>query len=413
MIRDDFAGPGGWEEGAELIGLGGIIGVEHDRAACATAVAAGHARLLADATTVPFRTKLDGYIASPPCTAFSSAGKRHGTNALDLILKAIDGVFLGDESPAEELVAACADPTAALVLQPARAILAARPRWVALEQVPAVAPVWARIAQWLNERAGYSAWAGILNAADYGVPQTRKRAILIASLDRQVGPPPPTHAEEPQGSLFGPEPGPWRSMASALDWLPADATVGFPRLDDLGTSSGAYRERDWRPADAPAFTLTEKARDWKVRTGNNSHVTGHKGSRAGEGDVQAYERDLDRPAPTLDTKAGGAWRIIGVNTGRDWKAGGSRADAQVVSPSEPAPTIDGKGRWHAVNADGDIVYRLDLTDALILQSFRPDYPVAGTRTKGFEQVGNAIPPLLAAHVLATATGRELTKEGTP
>lgn len=50
---------------------------------------------------------------------------------------------------------------------------------------------------------------------------------------------------------------------------------------------------------------------------------------------------------------------------------------------------------------GPDAIRLTLRDALILQSFRPDYPVQGTKTRQFEQVGNAIPPLLARHILAT------------
>ena len=100
------------------------------------------------------------------------------------------------------------------------------PDWVAMEEVPDVLPLWKQYAAVLRGW-GFSVWYGILNAADFGVPQTRRQAILLASRVRTAQPPMPTHAQvaEPE-SLFGPGRARWVSMAKALGWGATEVSPG-------------------------------------------------------------------------------------------------------------------------------------------------------------------------------------------
>lgn len=218
MILDLFAGPGGWDQGALALGLH-PIGIEWDDAACRTGHAAGHTRVRADVAslaTEPMRGKVTGLIASPPCQTFSMAGKGAGRDALPELQNAVLDVWKG-ASPAS-VCPPDLDPRSMLVLEPVRYARDLRPEWIALEQVPAVLPIWQSFEVVLREH-GYSAWSGVLNSADYGVPQTRQRAILIASRVYKVQPPAATHCKggsEPD--LFGEQLLPWVSMAQALGW---------------------------------------------------------------------------------------------------------------------------------------------------------------------------------------------------
>lgn len=137
-----------------------------------------------------FAPDYDILIASPPCQTFSMAGGGAGRRALDEVVGQIDArAYLdpeklrafGDEH----------DPRTALVLTPLAHVARDVPLHVVLEQVPPVLPVWERYADEMR-RWGYSVWTGVLSAEQYGVPQTRKRAILIARADGvEAAPPPP------------------------------------------------------------------------------------------------------------------------------------------------------------------------------------------------------------------------------
>ncbi|MEV0619555.1 DNA cytosine methyltransferase [Nonomuraea sp. NPDC050404] len=352
MIVDLFAGPGGWDEGLRLLGLK-ALGLEWDTAACRTRVAAGHATVQTDVAaypTKPFACLICGFIASPPCQAWSRAGKGLGLVDQPLVHQCVHDLAQGrDTRPA--LLAACKDPRSLLAAEPMRWLYDLRPEWVAMEEVPDVLPLWRQYAEVLRAW-GYSAWVGILNTADYGVPQTRRRAILIASRVREVAAPPPTHTEHDHGiDLFGEHRPRWVSMAQALD-LPAGLRINT--RGNRKTSGGNEFS-----CDGPSWALTEKARSWWVLRHSKR--------------ANATERRLDQPAATL-------------------VAGHARRD------------------FHWVRVDGrtDLEKRpLLLSEAAILQGFPADYPFQSSESKRFLQIANAVPPLLAAHVVAVATGRRV------
>ncbi len=141
--------------------------------------------------------------------------------------------------------------------------MALRPRWVALEQVPGVLELWSLFAGLLAGH-GYDATAGVLSAERYGVPQTRKRAYLVASLDGPAELPVPTHrsynprrpdevCEGEEGLL------PWVSMADALDWS-RDAVT----FTNNQTNSGSRPQGLVRPVTCPARTIDSASGSWTV-----------------------------------------------------------------------------------------------------------------------------------------------------
>ena len=455
---DLFAGPGGWSIAAAALGLR-EAGVELDPWACATRAAAGHLTVRADVSTLPtarMAGRIRGLIASPPCGTFSAAGKGEGIDDLPLLHQALDDLAAGRDTRAQ-LAASCSDPRTPLVVEPLRYALALRPQWIALEQVPAVLPLWRHIARLLRA-VGYSAWAGVLNAADYGVPQTRKRAILIASRVRTVAPPQPTHAKvaEPE-SLFGPGRERWVSMAQALGWSPALATGVVNTRGERSTPGG----NEFSPT-GPSWALTEKTRSWVVRTNSgNGYAHDYERdigeaspsitSRTGRwkvvpgagGFAQGYERDCEEPSPTIRQQAqswvlrsgqsvageGRAERGLGEPavsiTGRadlcSWGLrNNTQTNAAVRSLDEPAGTLF-FGHPRDVVAPvpeeqgpgGQEPVRITIQEAAALQSFPADYPWQGTKTQAFLQCGNAVPPLLAAHVLSAASGVPFTAATQP
>lgn len=375
---DLFAGPGGWDQAARGMGLR-VVGLELDDAACQTRKAADHPTQQCDIAAVEPADYAGarGLIASPPCQGFSRAGKRAGIGDLAHAHQAVADLADGRDTRTQ-LAELCADQRTVLVAEPMRFAAALRPEWICLEQVPDVLPVWRQYAQVLRSW-GYSVWCGVLNAADYGVPQTRKRAILIASRVRTVTAPAPTHTQHPAEGLFGDDLPGWVSMADALGWRATDRVS--PTVTAGGGKTGGVEPY---PSQARRALLAAQERGaWALRNGNQSN---------------AAVRGTSEPAPT---------RAFGNNSARvEWVQHRPATTVCATNRIAPPGHRDRSAKGESQYASAETV-RISVEEAAVLQSFPADYPWQGTRTKQFEQVGNAVPPQLAAHVLAAATGLPL------
>jgi DNA (cytosine-5)-methyltransferase 1 len=323
-IVDLFAGPGGVDVAAEKLGVP-TVGIEWDADACETRRAAGLGTVQGDVRQYGPADFPDADVLAggPPCQTFTVAGTGAGRKALDDVLKFVEQMTARVNR--EQIVSDLAnldDERTGLVLEPLRWILEAidvqkKPyEAVILEQVPAVLPVWEAYARALSNE-GYSVDYGLLLTEAYGVPQTRKRAVLIARRgEHDVKLPAPTHRTYRKG-------------------VPRDA--------------GDASKEPWRTM----------------------------------GDV------IERGTP---------FEVISnYGTGGDPKLRGRR------SSSQPSATVTGKIRRNrVVSLDGTELDRFNHSEAGRLQTFPADYPWSG-RDIG-QQIGNAVPPRLAVHVLSAAFG---------
>lgn len=252
MIVDLFAGPGGWDQGIRAAQPDEhLLGFELDGDACAVATAAGHPRRRGDVYGLDPKREIDSgvpvdVVGSPPCGGLSGGGLKLGRRDLDRVADLLDCTAQGHDHRDNYLMH-WEDLRSPLMVEPMRWALALDARSLTLEQVPEALPIWELYAQHLEDM-DWSADVAVLNAADFGVPEDRDRAFLVAHRDRPVQLPAPTtpgDQRRPAADVLGP------------------GRHGFPRRNDRD-DGGEYRARDMRPNDRPAFTLTEKARSWTL-----------------------------------------------------------------------------------------------------------------------------------------------------
>lgn len=388
VIADDlFAGAGGWDLAARALGIH-ARGIENMKEARATREAAGLSTLHDDVWTFEPDGSAEGLIASPPCQTFSAAGKGTGRAALDNVLRAIGDNDYMSRTRLRGLGMYVGDDRTALVLTPLHFAMTGGYEWLAWEQVPTVLPVWEACADELRLH-GWHVWTGLLQAEQYGVPQTRKRAFLLASKRGPVKPPEPTHSRyysrDPGKLDMGVEK--WVSMAEALGWGLTERPS--PTVTGGGTETGGAE---------PIAKIVDR---WSTRPDWQARNSGPGAARR--------PRSIHEPSYTIRAQGSGS-HPSGVEW--IWDLEGGLRDLPEWCFKRPSTTIVGSFKPEIVaapgyrttvsrqNAPGSV--RVTVEEAGVLQSFPANYPWQGAIGKQFLQCGNAVPPFLAFHGLGAA-----------
>lgn len=332
-VIDLFSGAGGMSLGFVDHRFGGgfetVLALDNDAAAIAT----HKANFDGDADCANIETWLennkvpqaDVVIGGPPCQGFSLLNKKRTGDArralwepyMDIVVQSGARVFIM-ENVAE------------------------------LFRSPELADIRARAA-----KEGFQTDAAILNTADYGAPQTRRRTIVIGWKGRLWAPqfpPLPTHAEPGKGSNLPP----WRTVREYISDLPA------PVHDEIKGDAPLNLHIRRNP--------TEKslARYKAVPPGGNRF------------DLQRNALDLT-PACWIRKTSGGTDLF-----GRLWW-------------DRPSVTIrtefykPEKGRYLHPDQHRPITHR----EAARLMGFPDDFVFRGTKVEIARQIGNAVPPPFA------------------
>jgi DNA (cytosine-5)-methyltransferase 1 len=243
-----FGGVGGWELHDEELDIC-TTSLEKDPAAQATAVAALTSNsACVDVTQYELSPDHPYQLlkSSPPCGPFTIAGNGEGRLLLQDLINSLP--LISSRGGVHLTRMKRRNREAALALEPMRLILQAFDSYpfesIAMEQTREVLPLWEAYGSELR-KLGYSVATGVVDAAWYGVPQNRKRAVLLASRIKQVKLPSPTH----------PEP---VSMAAALGmegpgWLDPNSHL----RSNYGTGGDA-QNRGRRLLTQPSFAITRK-----------------------------------------------------------------------------------------------------------------------------------------------------------
>jgi DNA (cytosine-5)-methyltransferase 1 len=340
-----FSGAGGLDLGVEAAAYRVVAAVEYDERALVT-LNANRTRFfpgLRDEVEPLDITKLD------PKSVMKAAGLRRGE--VDLLVGGPPCVAFSKSGFHLEYKREGKDPRANLLDDYLRFLIAFRPRAYVMENVFGLAYK-NQSAAWLNrltsglKEAGYGVSYGILNAADYGVPQNRQRLFIIGARGKTLQLPQATH------------------------WGAHERRVPPPNVGEL------LRHK----------TAAEALKGLRTRPEAGEEVNGLYGHLLPE--IPPGGNYLHFTAKAGHPKALFEWRS------RYWTF------LLKLDPNRPAPTIQGQpgpyvGPFHWENR------RLRKRELQRLQGFPDEYVLVGDRRAVQLQVGNSVPPPLGEVVAAS------------
>ena len=332
---DLFAGCGGLSKGFMDAGFKIIVGVDIDQAALNT-FAKNHNGAIAmngdlsnkntfnEIKRIIGNNSIDVIIAGPPCQGFSLTGPRNFDDERNKLYLAVIEM-----------------------------VKHYKPKAFIIENVPGMATLYK--GQIKNEilkrfdKIGYNVECSILCAADYGVPQIRKRLIFMG-IRKDIGKP-----EFPKKLLF---PENYRTCRDAISDLPS-------LENDLGTDIADYTHRP----------LTEYQ---KLMRGNCNILYNHLGTNHTQ-----LVKDTIALVPE-----GGNYKDLpkGWGESRKFNMAWTR-----LNGNAPARTVD-TGHRNLFHYKYNRVPTV--RESARIQSFPDDFIFTGTKTQQARQVGNAVPPLL-------------------
>ena len=189
------------------------------------------------------------------------------------------------------------DPRNRLIAEVARLVEETKPRAVFMENVPGLATRGSQLFGSLLERlrdAGYLAQWWNVQMADYGIPQRRRRLVLLAGHGFLIDLPAPTHARTPDTSGGR---APWKTLRDTLPPLETPCTLraawqrGGPRAFDW------HVVRNLQPATRERL---EAAKPGSMRFSLDDSLLPECHRRGYTGFRNVYMRmQWDAPAPTI------------------------------------------------------------------------------------------------------------------